>query len=240
MVSLFHSIIITLQFLSIYTLTQTLSLCLFPLTFSLLFSLVLELINSETTLSDFRDKKERKKRVFRSLFSSFTSLFSFFQWQFSLKNFNSISPESTHLTQLIEALPSFFSHSKTWVSFGFEFTMAETAETKAVPEAEKKKEQSLPFYQLFTFADKYDYLLMISGSLGAIIHGSSMPVFFLLFGEMVNGFGKNQSDLTKMTHEVAKVHFSPFFIKKYIKNQISFFLCFIFTNFFNVFRSKIC
>ncbi|EOY03425.1 ATP binding cassette subfamily B19 isoform 3 [Theobroma cacao] len=45
---------------------------------------------------------------------------------------------------------------------------------------------------------------MISGSLGAIIHGSSMPVFFLLFGEMVNGFGKNQSDLSKMTHEVAK------------------------------------
>ncbi|KAL4378860.1 hypothetical protein GQ457_02G011230 [Hibiscus cannabinus] len=82
--------------------------------------------------------------------------------------------------------------------------MAETTETKAVPEADKKKEQSLPFYQLFTFADKYDYLLMISGSLGAIIHGSSMPVFFLLFGEMVNGFGKNQSDLHKMTHEVAK------------------------------------
>ncbi|XWS32858.1 hypothetical protein CRYUN_Cryun22dG0026200 [Craigia yunnanensis] len=82
--------------------------------------------------------------------------------------------------------------------------MSETTETKAVPEAEKKKEQSLPFYQLFTFADKYDYLLMISGSLGAIIHGSSMPFFFLLFGEMVNGFGKNQYDLPKMTHEVAK------------------------------------
>lgn len=32
-----------------------------------------------------------------------------------------------------------------------------------------------------------------------------MPVFFLLFGEMVNGFGKNQSDLYKMTHEVSKV-----------------------------------
>ncbi|PPS07602.1 hypothetical protein GOBAR_AA13027 [Gossypium barbadense] len=47
-------------------------------------------------------------------------------------------------------------------------------------------------------------MLMISGSLGAIIHGSSMPVFFLLFGEMVNGFGKNQSDLPKMTYEVAK------------------------------------
>ncbi|KZV47509.1 ABC transporter B family member 19-like [Dorcoceras hygrometricum] len=82
--------------------------------------------------------------------------------------------------------------------------MAEAVEGKAMPETEKKKEQSLPFYQLFSFADKYDYLLMISGSLGAIIHGSSMPVFFLLFGEMVNGFGKNQMDLPKMTHEVSK------------------------------------
>lgn len=83
--------------------------------------------------------------------------------------------------------------------------MAEPTEAKTLPEAEKKKEQSLPFYQLFSFADKYDWLLMVSGSLGAVIHGSSMPVFFLLFGEMVNGFGKNQADLKKMTEEVSKV-----------------------------------
>ncbi|KAL3844648.1 hypothetical protein ACJIZ3_002051 [Penstemon smallii] len=82
--------------------------------------------------------------------------------------------------------------------------MAEAGDGKAMPEAEKKKEQSLPFYELFTFADKYDYVLMICGSLGAIVHGSSMPVFFLLFGQMVNGFGKNQMDLHTMTHEVAK------------------------------------
>ncbi|KAL6960744.1 ABC transporter B member 19, partial [Sarracenia purpurea var. burkii] len=89
--------------------------------------------------------------------------------------------------------------------------MADTMEAaKAMPEADKKKEQSLPFYQLFSFADKFDWLLMISGSLGAVVHGSSMPVFFLLFGEMVNGFGKNQSDLKAMTHEVSKVRKSIF------------------------------
>ncbi|KAL4581746.1 hypothetical protein LXL04_006274 [Taraxacum kok-saghyz] len=84
--------------------------------------------------------------------------------------------------------------------------MAEPTEaTKAMPaEAEKRKEQSLPFYQLFSFANKYDYALMILGSIGAIIHGSSMPCFFLLFGQMINGFGKNQSDLNTMTHEVSK------------------------------------
>lgn len=88
--------------------------------------------------------------------------------------------------------------------------MAESTEGKAMPEAEKKKEQSLPFCQLFSFADKYDYLLMFSGSIGAIVHGSSMPIFFLLFGEMINGFGKNQTDLHKMTHEVCK--YSLFFV----------------------------
>lgn len=77
-------------------------------------------------------------------------------------------------------------------------------EKGSVGEAEKKKEQTLPFYKLFSFADKYDYILMALGSSGAVIHGSSMPVFFLLFGQMVNGFGKNQSDLHTMTHEVAK------------------------------------
>ncbi|XP_057969439.1 ABC transporter B family member 19 [Malania oleifera] len=82
--------------------------------------------------------------------------------------------------------------------------MAEATEAKALPEAEKKKEQTLSFYKLFSFADRYDWLLMITGSLGAVVHGSSMPVFFLLFGEMVNGFGKNQSDLRKMTEEVSK------------------------------------
>ncbi|XP_047314721.1 ABC transporter B family member 19-like [Impatiens glandulifera] len=81
--------------------------------------------------------------------------------------------------------------------------MADNREQKPMPEAEKK-EQSLPFFQLFSFADKYDWLLMISGSIGAVIHGSSMPVFFLLFGQMVNGFGKNQMDLQTMTHEVSK------------------------------------
>ncbi|KAF2316256.1 hypothetical protein GH714_041597 [Hevea brasiliensis] len=83
-------------------------------------------------------------------------------------------------------------------------TTTNTSSKASLPGREKKKEQSLPFYHLFSFADKYDWLLMISGSLGAIIHGSSMPFFFLLFGEMVNGFGKNQSDLPKMTHEVSK------------------------------------
>ncbi|KAH6801748.1 ATP binding cassette subfamily B19 [Perilla frutescens var. frutescens] len=82
--------------------------------------------------------------------------------------------------------------------------MGKAADVKAMPDSDKNKEKNLPYYKLFCFADKYDCVLMISGSLGAVIHGSSMPVFFLLFGQMVNGFGQNQMDLHKMTQEVAK------------------------------------
>ncbi|CAA7395061.1 unnamed protein product [Spirodela intermedia] len=83
--------------------------------------------------------------------------------------------------------------------------MADAGDAKTTAmEAEKKKDQSLPFYQLFSFADRLDWLLMAGGSLGAVIHGSAMPVFFLLFGNLVNGFGKNQHDLSKMIEEVSK------------------------------------
>lgn len=73
-------------------------------------------------------------------------------------------------------------------------------------EAKKKRpEQSCAFYELFSFADKWDHLLMAAGSLGAVAHGAAMPAFFLLFGELINGFGKNQYNLRKMTDEVSKV-----------------------------------
>lgn len=87
-----------------------------------------------------------------------------------------------------------------------DMSMADGADGKAAAvEAEKKKEQSLPFHELFSFADRLDWLLMAAGTLGAVVHGSAMPVFFLLFGDLVNGFGKNQRDLRKMTDEVSKV-----------------------------------
>lgn len=63
----------------------------------------------------------------------------------------------------------------------------------------------LPNFFIFSFVDKYDWFLMILGSLGTIVHGSFMFVFFLLFDEMVNGFRKNQFNFHKVTSEVSKV-----------------------------------
>jgi ATP-binding cassette, subfamily B (MDR/TAP), member 1 len=78
------------------------------------------------------------------------------------------------------------------------------AEGSVKKDEKKRPEQSASFYELFSFADKWDRILMAAGSLGAVVHGAAMPVFFLLFGELINGFGKNQMHLRKMTDEVSK------------------------------------
>jgi ATP-binding cassette subfamily B (MDR/TAP) protein 1 len=81
----------------------------------------------------------------------------------------------------------------------------------AAGDGKKRADQAVAFHELFSYADKWDLMLMAAGSLGALAHGAAMPLFFLLFGDLINGFGKNQTDLRTMTDEVAKVRtsFSP-------------------------------
>ncbi|TVU16303.1 hypothetical protein EJB05_39860 [Eragrostis curvula] len=74
----------------------------------------------------------------------------------------------------------------------------------AAGDGKKRVDQAVAFHELFSFADKWDLMLMAAGSLGALAHGAAMPLFFLLFGDLINGFGKNQTDLRTMTDEVAK------------------------------------
>jgi len=39
---------------------------------------------------------------------------------------------------------------------------------------------------LFRFANKFDYLLMIVGSIGSMIGGAALPLFALFWGEMID------------------------------------------------------
>ena len=78
----------------------------------------------------------------------------------------------------------------------------------AAGDGKKRADQAVAFHELFSFADKWDLMFMAAGSLGALAHGAAMPLFFLLFGDLINGFGKNQTDLRTMTDEVAKVRTS--------------------------------
>ena len=63
------------------------------------------------------------------------------------------------------------------------------------------------FGELFRFADGLDYVLMAIGSVGAIVHGSSLPIFLRFFADLVNSFGSNANDIDKMMQEVLKVLF---------------------------------
>lgn len=82
---------------------------------------------------------------------------------------------------------------------------------KAVPPVAPVQNAAIPFLQLFSFADGCDYLLMGVGSIGAIVHGLALPLFFLLFGKLLNGFGSNRDDPKRASEEVSKVYSQPCF-----------------------------
>jgi ATP-binding cassette, subfamily B (MDR/TAP), member 1 len=69
----------------------------------------------------------------------------------------------------------------------------------------KNKALKVPFLKLFSFADKWDYLLMTLGSIGACAHGASVPVFFIFFGKLINLIGLAYLFPASVSHRVAKV-----------------------------------
>ena len=96
---------------------------------------------------------------------------------------------------------------------------AAAQETKGMESSEPKKDASggsssgekpeavpsVGFKELFRFADGLDYILMAIGSVGAVVHGCSLPVFLRFFADLVNSFGSNANNMDKMMQEVLKV-----------------------------------
>jgi hypothetical protein len=68
----------------------------------------------------------------------------------------------------------------------------------------------VPFFQLFMFADWWDHILIMVGTIGACAHGVAVPVFFLFFGDLIDSFGANYNNPDKMGREVSKVNAVPF------------------------------
>ena len=73
----------------------------------------------------------------------------------------------------------------------------------AVKPPEKKDDEKVPFYKLFSFADKLDILLMVVGTISAIGNGVSQPLMTLIFGELIDSFGGG--DRSTVVHAVSKV-----------------------------------
>lgn len=81
-----------------------------------------------------------------------------------------------------------------------------------VNEVDKKDEEpvkvggSVSIFKLFAFADPLDYLLIFVGTIGAATHGAALPVFFLFFGKLLDGFGANVNNPKKTAEVVGQVH----------------------------------
>lgn len=86
---------------------------------------------------------------------------------------------------------------------------SEMATSSSKPTAEDEKPAPptpvVGLLQLFRFADGLDYVLMAIGSVGALVHGCSLPVFLRFFADLVNSFGSNADDPDTMVREVVKV-----------------------------------
>ncbi|BAT76976.1 hypothetical protein LR48_Vigan01g291400 [Vigna angularis] len=80
------------------------------------------------------------------------------------------------------------------------------SERKQDSERKSKDEsaKTIPLYKLFSFADSFDHLLMIVGTMGAIANGISLPLMTLLFGNMINAFGGTKNS-NEVVVEVSKV-----------------------------------
>lgn len=76
---------------------------------------------------------------------------------------------------------------------------------KGVEEKKNKKDgKEVSFRELFRFADGLDMLLIVIGTIGAIANGVTQPLMTVVFGQLINAFGKT-TDRDQITHEVSKV-----------------------------------
>lgn len=87
-----------------------------------------------------------------------------------------------------------------------------TGKRDAKDVAEKKVGGSVSMYKLFGFADPFDYFLIFVGTVGAAAHGCALPVFFLFFGKLLDGFGANANNPGKTADVVGKVVQQAFYI----------------------------
>lgn len=85
----------------------------------------------------------------------------------------------------------------------------EEVKKTAKKDEEHEKTKTVPFYKLFAFADSFDFLLMILGTLGSIGNGLGFPLMTLLFGDLIDAFGQNQTN-TDVTAKVSKVNQTMF------------------------------
>lgn len=79
-----------------------------------------------------------------------------------------------------------------------------TKQEPGTEQAMDKNHETASFFGLFAAAEETDYVLMFLGSIGACIQGAALPVFFMLFGRVINSLGSLSSDPHRFSAEVSK------------------------------------
>ncbi|XP_036036694.1 multidrug resistance protein 2-like isoform X1 [Onychomys torridus] len=60
----------------------------------------------------------------------------------------------------------------------------------------KEKKPAVGIFEMFRYADWLDKLLMVLGTLAAVIHGTSLPLLMLVFGHMTDSFTKAENTIS--------------------------------------------
>ena len=129
-------------------------------------------------------------------------------------NLSSTTPENNpHLHRESKTAPKVIEHK-------IEKEMEVAEGKKDGSEKPKEAPPAVGFQELFRFADGLDYILMGIGSLGAFVHGCSLPLFLRFFADLVNSFGSYANNPDKMMQEVLKVHH----LIKYFQKNLTFLL----------------
>ncbi|ESQ55972.1 hypothetical protein EUTSA_v10024241mg [Eutrema salsugineum] len=102
-------------------------------------------------------------------------------------------------------------------------------------EEEKSKksrvqDEKVPFYKLFSFADRNDVVLMTVGTISAVANGLTQPLLTLLFGQIVNAFGSFEifKEVSKVscwvvTGERQSTRIRSLYLKTILQQEIGFF-----------------
>ncbi|XP_068639940.1 ABC transporter B family member 13-like [Aristolochia californica] len=82
---------------------------------------------------------------------------------------------------------------------GAEVDTGPSSNSDSTPKQEQKSR-----FALFALADRFDYLLMLVGSIGAFVHGAAFPLFLLEFGRMIQSLGTLMQDPEKMGGKISQ------------------------------------
>ncbi len=69
----------------------------------------------------------------------------------------------------------------------------------------KEKRKTVPYYTLYKYADWIDVVLMLVGSLAAIVNGLILPVIFIIQTKVINALDTLQSQPNQLYSIISKV-----------------------------------